>query len=98
MQAYGVTTSVAIYAVLDITAKVLFGIFSFSNTQAKTTAEFNERSVPDHDLRPDPHVHHEVHALGRNERDPRFSEVERAEGLTGHSPRDSHGLAGDRRA
>lgn len=72
LQTYGVETSVAIYAIMDVIAKVVYGIFSFSNTKTKTTRELARREVPLHELRPTDAMHHEVKAVGRNELDHRY--------------------------
>ena len=72
------TASIAIYAVLDVAAKVIFGFYSFANTRARTTAELMEGEVPAHDLRPSPEAHHELWAPGRTEAaEPRMAEEAR---------------------
>ncbi|CAA9505179.1 MAG: Bacteriorhodopsin-like protein [uncultured Sphingomonas sp.] len=53
-------TSTGIYTGLDITAKILFGLYSLSNTQEKARAELADGRVPEHELRPSPAAHHEV--------------------------------------
>lgn len=45
-------TSTAIYAGLDVTAKILFGLYSLSNTQEKAARALAEGRVPEHELRP----------------------------------------------
>ncbi len=45
-------TSTAIYAGLDVTAKVLFGLYSLGNTQEKAAKALADGRVPEHDLRP----------------------------------------------
>ena len=72
LRVYGVETSVAVYTVLDVSAKVLYGIWSMRNTKGKNTQDLAENEVPAHEVRPSEHAHHEVWALGRSEHDPRF--------------------------
>ena len=45
-------TSTAVYAGLDVTAKVLFGLYSLGNTQEKAARAIAEGRVPEHELRP----------------------------------------------
>ena len=52
-------TSTAVYAGLDVTAKVLFGLYSLTNTQEKAGAALAEGRVPEHELRPAPRAFHE---------------------------------------
>jgi bacteriorhodopsin len=52
-------TSTAIYAGLDVTAKVLFGLYSLGNTQEKAGRALADGRVPEHDLRPSPRAFHE---------------------------------------
>jgi bacteriorhodopsin len=49
--------STGIYTGLDITAKVLFGLYSLSNTQEKAAREFADGRVPEHEMRPSPASH-----------------------------------------
>lgn len=72
LRTYGAETSVAIYAVLDVCAKVLYGIYSLANTKNKVTEDLKHGEVPAHEVRPTAEPHHEVWALGRNSKDPRF--------------------------
>lgn len=72
LKTYGAETSAAIYAILDVCAKVGYGIWSMRNTKAKTTEDLREGEVPAHEMRPTEHAHHEVWALGRNGHDPRY--------------------------
>ncbi len=60
-------TSTGIYTGLDITAKIMFGLYSLSNTQEKARAELASGGVPEHELRPSPRVHHEVWEPGPSE-------------------------------
>jgi bacteriorhodopsin len=52
-------TSTAIYAGLDVTAKVIFGLYSLGNTQEKAGRAIAEGRVPEHELRPSPHAFQE---------------------------------------
>ena len=52
-------TSTAIYAGLDVTAKVLFGLYSLGNTQEKAAKALAEGRVPEEELRPSPRAFHE---------------------------------------
>jgi len=65
------TAEVAFYALLDLTAKVAFGFFSFANTRRRTSEELRHGEVPDHDLRPAPVAFHEQWAPGMSEREER---------------------------
>ena len=49
--------STGIYTGLDITAKILFGLYSLSNTQEKSARELTGGRVPEHELRPSPTAH-----------------------------------------
>jgi bacteriorhodopsin len=60
-------TSTGIYTGLDITAKILFGLYSLSNTQQKAGRELQAGQVPEHELRPAETAHHEVWAAGPSE-------------------------------
>lgn len=62
------TTTVALYTVLDVIAKVAYGIFSLAGTRRKTTEELAAGEVPEHDLRPAPVAYHEVQAAGLTEK------------------------------
>lgn len=48
-----------VYTVLDITAKVLFGLYSLSDVQARAGEQLARGAVPEHELRPAPAMHHE---------------------------------------
>jgi bacteriorhodopsin len=52
-------TSTAIYAGLDVTAKVIFGLYSLGNTQEKAGRALADGRVPEHDLRPAPRAFQE---------------------------------------
>jgi bacteriorhodopsin len=52
-------TSTAVYAGLDVTAKVLFGLYSLSNTQEKAARALADGRVPEHELRPAPRAFQE---------------------------------------
>jgi len=56
--------STGIYTGLDITAKVLFGLYSLSNTQEKAARELAGGRVPEHELRPSPASHVETWERG----------------------------------
>lgn len=58
----------AAYTVLDVVAKVVYGVASLLLTRGRERQEREQGLVPDHDLRPAPIPYHEVHAPGRNER------------------------------
>jgi bacteriorhodopsin len=45
-------SSTAVYAGLDIAAKVLFGLYSLGNTQEKAARALEDGRVPEHELRP----------------------------------------------
>jgi bacteriorhodopsin len=45
-------SSTVVYAVLDVTAKVLFGLYSLGNTQEKAARALADGRVPEHELRP----------------------------------------------
>jgi bacteriorhodopsin len=60
-------TSTAIYAGLDVTAKVLFGLYSLGNTQEKAARALAEGRVPEHELRPTPRAFHEAMEPGSPE-------------------------------
>ena len=77
-QAIDPVTTAAAYTILDIVAKVIYGIFSMVETKRKVTRELSAGLVPDHDLRPAPAAYHEVHAIGRNERVAQRSETFRS--------------------
>ncbi len=57
-------TSTGGYTVLDITAKVLFGLYSLSDVQERATGDLDDGNVPEHELRPAPRAHHEVWEAG----------------------------------
>lgn len=57
-------TSTAIYTALDITAKILFGLYSLSDVQDRTAADLEDGNVPEHELRPAPQAHPEVWEAG----------------------------------
>lgn len=54
----------ALYTVLDVVAKVVYGVFSLAGTRKKTTEELAASEVHGHDLRPAPVAFHEVQAAG----------------------------------
>ncbi len=56
--------------ILDVVAKVAFGLFALSGTKAKTTAELAAGEVAEHDKRPAAVACHGVHAPGRGENVP----------------------------
>ena len=60
-------TSTGIYTGLDIAAKILFGLYSLSNTQEKAACALADGRVPEHELRPAPAAHHEVWEPGSSE-------------------------------
>ncbi len=60
-------TSTGIYTGLDITAKILFGLYSVSNTQEKAARALADGRVPEHELRPSAEAHHEVWEAGSSE-------------------------------
>jgi bacteriorhodopsin len=60
-------TSTAVYAGLDIAAKVMFGLYSLGNTQEKAAKALAEGRVPDHELRPSPEAFHEAKERGSSE-------------------------------
>ena len=68
VRSVGPVGTAAAYTILDLLAKVAFGLFSLSGTKAKTTAELADGEVAEHDKRPAAMAYHEVHAPGRNER------------------------------
>lgn len=59
--------STAIYAGLDIAAKILFGLYSLGNTQEKAAKALAEGRVPEHELRPAPRAFEEVKEPGSPE-------------------------------
>ncbi|MGI3903246.1 MAG: bacteriorhodopsin [Janthinobacterium lividum] len=61
-------TTAALYTVLDVIAKVAYGVFSLAGTRRKTTEELAAGEVPEHDLRPAPVAYHEVQAAGVTDR------------------------------
>lgn len=60
-------TSSMIYAGLDVTAKVLFGLYSLSNTHEKSARVLAEGRVPEEELRPSPRAFHEHYEPGSSE-------------------------------
>ena len=50
-------SSTGIYTGPDITAKVLSGLYSLSNTQEKAARELADGRAPEHELRPSPTAH-----------------------------------------
>ncbi len=62
----GAVTSAAAYTVLDIVAKVVYGIVSWQGTKAKATADLAAGETPEHDLRPAPVAYHQVEAAGNS--------------------------------
>ncbi len=59
------TTTGAIYTILDLIAKVVYGIFSLAATRRKVTEDLAAGEVPEHELRPAPVAYHEVEQPGR---------------------------------
>lgn len=68
IKAIDATTTMALYTVLDVIAKVIYGIYSLAGTRRKTTEDLAAGEVPDHDLRPAPVAYHEVQAAGVTEK------------------------------
>lgn len=61
-------TTAAAYTILDVTAKVAYGLFSMAGSKKKVTEDLRANEVPEHDLRPAPIAYHEVQAPGRTEK------------------------------
>jgi bacteriorhodopsin len=57
-------SSTAVYTGLDITSKILFGLYSLTNTEEVASGKLDRGEVPEHELRPAREVHHEVWAPG----------------------------------
>lgn len=68
LRTWSPVTTAAAYTVMDVLAKVVYGVVSLSITRARAKQELAAGDVPDHDLRPAPKAYHEVHAAGCNER------------------------------
>lgn len=47
------------YTVLDITAKIIFGLYSLSDVEERSAEEIARGEVPEHELRPAPDIFHE---------------------------------------
>ncbi len=62
----GPVTSAAAYTILDVVAKVGYGIVSWYGTRAKATADLAAGEIPEHDLRPAPAAYHQVEAVGNS--------------------------------
>ena len=60
-------SSTAIYAGLDIAAKVMFGLYSLGNTQEKAGKALAEGRVPKYELRPTTRAFHEAQEPGSPE-------------------------------
>ncbi|KAB0676171.1 bacteriorhodopsin [Aureimonas leprariae] len=63
----GDVPTAAAYTILDIVAKVGYGIFSLLETKRKAARELAAGLIPEPDLRPAPGAFHEVRAPDRNE-------------------------------
>lgn len=57
---FDTVTSTAIYAVTDLVAKVVFGVYALAGTRAKSTRDLAEGLVPEHDRRPAGRALHEA--------------------------------------
>jgi bacteriorhodopsin len=57
-------SSTAVYTGLDITSKILFGLYSLTNTEEVASGKLDRGEVPEHELRPSREMHHEVWARG----------------------------------
>ena len=68
VRAIDATATAALYTIVDVIAKVVYGIFSLAGTRKKITEDLAAGEVPEHDLRPAPVAYHEVMAPGRTER------------------------------
>ncbi|WP_174280545.1 bacteriorhodopsin, partial [Sphingomonas bacterium] len=68
IKAIDATTTGALYTIVDVFAKVAYGIWSMAGTRRKITADLAAGEVPEHDLRPAPVAYHQVEEQGRTER------------------------------
>ena len=66
-KAVDAVTTGAIYTILDLIAKVGYGVFSLAGTRKKVTEDLRTGEVPDHELRPAPVAYHQVERPGRTE-------------------------------
>lgn len=58
----------ACYTILDVIAKVIYGVFSLAGSRRKTSEEIASGEVPAYDLRPTDVAYHEVKEAGRTAR------------------------------
>jgi bacteriorhodopsin len=65
IEALDPTTTGACYTVLDLIAKVVFGIVSLAGTRRKAREELASGEIPAHDQRPTEVAYHEVMEPGR---------------------------------
>ncbi len=61
-------TTAAVYTVVDLVAKVAYGVFSLAGARKKTTEDLRAGEVPEHDLRPAPVAYHQVERPGLTEK------------------------------
>ncbi|MCW3797100.1 bacteriorhodopsin [Sphingomonas sp. BN140010] len=69
LRSLGEGTETALYTLLDLTAKVAFGLFSLANTRRRVSEELRAGLVPEHDLRPSRQAFHEQWAPGTGRSD-----------------------------